>query len=231
MPPSAPPGSSPRPGRAGGRNRSPSVVFRVRGAAPGLVSRSGRGPRVERGFLKAKRVPSFFRSVRGTGVAPPSLAGSSSGTQLWEEPAVSGKAHGTSHPLPPPTTAPHSQAIMLDQPFGEEFLHALVHTGTEPIPFLRQGWGDLGDTTGSGLSPTMNSFHPLSSTLAWTTLGPGSWSDPKELLTDKHSCCPAGGQRCWFHISPSPVVGPGHLHPAHTCSCPMEYPTHPQPSG
>lgn len=81
MPPSAPPGSSPRPGRAGGRRRSPSVVFRVREAAPGLVSRSGRGPRVERGFLKAKRVPSFFRSVRGTGVVPPSVAGSSSGAQ------------------------------------------------------------------------------------------------------------------------------------------------------
>lgn len=182
MPPSAPPGSSPRPGRAGGRNRSPSVVFRVRGAAPGLVSRSGRGPRVERGFLKAKRVPSFFRSVRGTGVALPSLAGSSSGTQLWEQPAVSGKAHGTAHPLPPPTTAPYSQAILLDQPFGEEFLHALVHAGTEPIPFLRQGWGHLGDTIGSRLSTTMNCFHPLSSSLAWATPGRGSWSDPEGLL-------------------------------------------------
>lgn len=55
--------------------------FLARAAAPGLVSRSGRGPLVERGFLKAKSVPSFFRSVRGTGVAPPSVAGSSSGAQ------------------------------------------------------------------------------------------------------------------------------------------------------
>ena len=82
VPPSAPAaGSSPRPGRAGGRSKSPSVVFRERGAAPGLVSRSGRDPRVERGFLNAKRVPSFLRSVRGTGVIPPSAAGSSSGAQ------------------------------------------------------------------------------------------------------------------------------------------------------
>lgn len=226
MPPSAPPDSSPRPGRAGGRNRSPSVAFRVRGAAPGLVSRSGRGPRVERGFLKAKRVPSFFRSVRGTGVAPPSLAGSSSGTQLWEQPAVSRKAHGTSHPLPPPRAAPHSQAILLDQPFGEEFLHTLVHAGTEPIPFLRQSWGHLGDTIGSGLSTTMNSFHPLSNSLAWATPGLGSWSHPKGLPTDilavdlvgrnagftyLTSGCP------WTHTQPTP--------------CPMEYPTHPEPTG
>ena len=33
-------------------------------------------------------------------------------------------------------TAPYSQAILVDQPFGEEFLHALIHAGTEPIPFL-----------------------------------------------------------------------------------------------
>lgn len=124
------------------------MVFRVRGAAPGLVSRSGRDPRVERGFLKANRVPSFFLSVRGTGVVPPSLAESSSGTQLWEQLAVSGKADRPSHLLPPHTTAPHSQAILLDQPFGEEFLHAFVHAGTESIPFLRQGWEHLGDTIG-----------------------------------------------------------------------------------
>lgn len=161
MSPSAPPGSSPRLGRVGGRSRSPNVVFRVRGAAPGLVSTSGRGPRVERGFLKAKRVPSFFRSVRGTGVAPPSVAGSSSGAQLWGHPAVSEKAHQASHPLPPPADAPHSQAILLDQPFREEFLHALVHAGTEPIPFLRQGWGHLGGIMGSGVRAECNSgFSP-----------------------------------------------------------------------
>ena len=44
--------------------------------------------------------------------------------------------------------APYSQAILVDQPFGEEFLHALIHASTEPIPFLRQGWGHLRDTTG-----------------------------------------------------------------------------------
>lgn len=177
MPPSAPPGSSPRPGRAGGRRRSPSVVFRVREAAPGLVSRSGRGPRVERGFLKAKRVPSFFRSVRGTGVVPPSMAGSSSGAQLWEQPAVSRKAHGAVHPLPPSATAPHSQAVLLDQPFREEFLHTLVHTGTEPIPFLWQGWGHLGDTTQSVVRAECKcdfSPPPLSNSLPRATPEPGS---------------------------------------------------------
>lgn len=46
------------------------------------------------------------------------------------------------HPRP---TDPHSQAILLDQPFGEEFLHTLIHTRSEPIPFLKQGWGHLGD--------------------------------------------------------------------------------------
>lgn len=90
------------------------MVFRVRGAAPGLVSRSGRGPRVERGFLKAKRVPSFFRSVRGTGVVPPSVAESSSEAQLWEQPEVNRKARGAAYPLPPPATALHSQVILLD---------------------------------------------------------------------------------------------------------------------
>lgn len=184
MPPSAPPGSSPRPGRAGGRSRSPSVVFRVRGAAPGLVSSSGRGPRVERGFLKAKRVPSFFRSVRGTGVVPPSVAGSSSGAQLWEQPAVSGKAHGAPHPLPPPATAHHSQMILLDQPFGEEFLHTLIHTGTESIPFLWQGWGHLGNTRGPMLRPECNhDFFPPPLQLARTIPGPGSWGDPRGILT------------------------------------------------
>lgn len=139
------------------------MVFRVRGAAPGLVSRSGRGPRVERGFLKAKRVPSFFRSVRGTGVEPPSVAGSSSGAQLWEQPAVRKKAHGAAHPLLPLVTAPHSQAILLDQPFGEEFLHTLVHTGTESIPFLRQGWGHLRDTTELRMSTECNGDFSLPS--------------------------------------------------------------------
>lgn len=154
------------------------------------------------------------------------MAGSSSGTQLWEQPAVSRKAHGTSHPLPPPRAAPHSQAILLDQPFGEEFLHTLVHAGTEPIPFLRQSWGHLGDTIGSGLSTTMNSFHPLSNSLAWATPGLGSWSHPKGLPTDilavdlvgrnagftyLTSGCP------WTHTQPTP--------------CPMEYPTHPEPTG
>lgn len=32
----------------------------------------------------------------------------------------------------------------MDQPFGEEFFHTLIHAGTEPISFLWQGWGYLG---------------------------------------------------------------------------------------
>lgn len=95
-------------------------------------------------------MPSFFRSVRGTGMVPPSVAGSSSVAQLWEQPAVSRKACGAAHPLPSLTTAPYSQVILLDQPFREEFLHALIHAGTEPIPFLWQGWGHLGDTHSQG---------------------------------------------------------------------------------
>lgn len=192
VPPSAPPASSPRPGRAGGRSKSPSVVFRERGAAPGLVSRSGRDARVERGFLKAKRVPSFFRSVRGTGVVPPSAAGSSSGAQLWGQLAVSGKAHGAFHSLPPLAIAPYSQAILMDQPFGEEFLHALVHTGTEPIPFLRQGRGHLRNTTGLRLQAECNcDFSPpsLSNGRLWATPGLGSCSDPIGLLTQALPLC------------------------------------------
>lgn len=50
-----------------------------------------------------------------------------------------------SHLLLPPATEPHSQAILLDQPFGEEFLHTLVHSSSEPIPFLKQTWGHLED--------------------------------------------------------------------------------------
>lgn len=97
-------------------------------------------------------MPSFFRSVRGTGVVPPSEAWSSSGAQLWEQPAR-GEQEGpcSSPPAPPPATAPHSQAILLDQPFGEEFFHTFIHSGTEPISFLRQRWGHLGDITQSGV--------------------------------------------------------------------------------
>lgn len=34
--------------------------------------------------------------------------------------------------------------ILLDQPFGEELLHTLIHASSEPISFLKQGWGHLG---------------------------------------------------------------------------------------
>ena len=59
--------------------------------------------------------------------------------------------------------APYSQAILVDQPFGEEFLHALIQASTEPIPFLRQGWGHLRDTTGLRLRAEFNrDFSPPS---------------------------------------------------------------------
>lgn len=58
---------------------------------------------------------------------------------------MSEETQGCPHPLPPPASDPHSQAILLDQPFGEEFLHTLIHASGEPIPFLKQGWGHLGD--------------------------------------------------------------------------------------
>lgn len=83
----------------------------------------------------------------------------------------------SSHPLPPPATAPHSQAVLLDQLFGEEFLHTLVHAGTEPIPFLWQGWGNLVDTTWSGVKAECKcdfSPPPLSNGLPEATPGPGA---------------------------------------------------------
>lgn len=60
-----------------------------------------------------------------------------------------------------PPNRPHSQAVLLDQPFGEEFFHTLIHAGTEPISFLRQRWGHLGDITQSGVKAECNcEFFP-----------------------------------------------------------------------
>lgn len=73
----------------------------------------------------------------------------------WEHPR-------STRPPPPASAAPHSQVSLLDQPFGEEFFHALVHTGTEPIPFLRQGWGHLEDTEGLGIRPEYNLTRSIS---------------------------------------------------------------------
>lgn len=111
---------------------SPRVWFFESGELlQGWSQDQGRDPRVKRG-LKAKRVPSFLRSVRGTGVVPPSAA---------ESPQPSQQPAGVGKPMEQPTlssltlaTAPYSQVILVDQPFGEEFLHALIHAALSPFP-------------------------------------------------------------------------------------------------
>lgn len=106
-----------------------------------------------------------------------------------------------SHPLPPPATDPHSQAILLDQPFGEEFLHTLVHTSSEPIPFLKQGWGHLGDIGRLGVrTENWLSPHPHFFPVTWPEYIP------------KLGCC-------LYRAGVLSSLLPQYTRPVHTRSC------------
>lgn len=127
------------------------------------------------------------------------------------------------HPQP---TDPHSQAFLLDQPFGEEFLHTLIHTRSEPIPFLKQGWGHLGDIERLGVRTVNCDSFPLGPPPSqWPGLSTSqSWGLCTMLDLNLHCCHSAPTQfgECYIlnHLAVTRQTPTGHTFQYATPSIP-----------